>query len=226
MNWTRAYLRPSVAASACASVDLPTPGNVLDQQVAAREQAGERELQRLGLADDDAVELREHGGEPLHDGDVGLAKRSGRSWWRGCTGKSGGHCSCRRRLVTTDGHRLHSMSGGLCAGCRSRGSPGAFAHCHAKQSPVPTAFITHPSFLLHDMGPYHPECPDRLRAIGDRLIAAGLDGYLKHYEAPAATHEQLARVHGAGLPRGSRSGKPARGARIISIPTPRCARIR
>jgi len=25
------------------------------------------------------------------------------------------------------------------------------------------------------MGPYHPECPDRLHAIGDRLIAAGLD---------------------------------------------------
>jgi acetoin utilization deacetylase AcuC-like enzyme len=62
-------------------------------------------------------------------------------------------------------------------------------------SPVPTAYITHPSSLLHDMGPYHPECPDRLRAIGDRLLAAGLDGYLRHYEAPAATHEQLARVH-------------------------------
>ena len=26
VNWTRAYLSPSVAASACASVDLPTPG--------------------------------------------------------------------------------------------------------------------------------------------------------------------------------------------------------
>jgi len=60
---------------------------------------------------------------------------------------------------------------------------------------VPTAYITHPSFLLHDMGPYHPECPDRLSAIGDRLISAGLDPYLRHYSAPAATHEQLARVH-------------------------------
>jgi acetoin utilization deacetylase AcuC-like enzyme len=65
-------------------------------------------------------------------------------------------------------------------------------------SPVPTAYITHPSSLLHDMGPYHPECPDRLRAIGDRLIAAGLEGHLEHYEAPAATREQLARVHSAG----------------------------
>ncbi len=60
---------------------------------------------------------------------------------------------------------------------------------------VPTAYITHPSFLLHDMGPYHPECPDRLSAIGDRLISAGLDPYLRHYSAPAATDEQLGRVH-------------------------------
>ena len=52
---------------------------------------------------------------------------------------------------------------------------------------MPTAYITHPSFLLHDMGPYHPECPDRLHAIGDRLISTGLDSYLTHYSAPAAT---------------------------------------
>jgi acetoin utilization deacetylase AcuC-like enzyme len=45
------------------------------------------------------------------------------------------------------------------------------------------------------MGPYHPECPDRLHAIGDRLISAGLDPYLRHYSAQAATHEQIARVH-------------------------------
>ena len=62
--------------------------------------------------------------------------------------------------------------------------------------PVPTAYITHPSCRQHDMGPYHPECPERLAAIGDRLIAAGLDAYVQHYVAPAATREQLARVHG------------------------------
>jgi len=62
---------------------------------------------------------------------------------------------------------------------------------------VLTAYITHPSFMLHEMGPYHPECPERLAAIGDRLIAAGLDPYLHHYTAPAATREQVARVHSA-----------------------------
>ena len=62
---------------------------------------------------------------------------------------------------------------------------------------MPTAYITHPSCLKHDMGPYHPECPDRLTAIGDRMIAAGLDGHLVHHTSPAATREQLLRVHGA-----------------------------
>jgi len=45
------------------------------------------------------------------------------------------------------------------------------------------------------MGSYHPECPDRLYAIGDRLISAGLDGYLMHHTAAEATREQLERAH-------------------------------
>ncbi len=49
--------------------------------------------------------------------------------------------------------------------------------------------------MLHDMGSHHPECPERLSAISDRLIAAGLDMYLVYYEAPLATPEHLARVH-------------------------------
>jgi acetoin utilization deacetylase AcuC-like enzyme len=58
-----------------------------------------------------------------------------------------------------------------------------------------TAFIAHATCRLHDMGRYHPECPDRLDAVSDRLIASGLDKHVEHYEAPAATREQLARVH-------------------------------
>jgi acetoin utilization deacetylase AcuC-like enzyme len=45
------------------------------------------------------------------------------------------------------------------------------------------------------MGPYHPECPERLDALRDRMIASGLDPHIAHYEAPAATREQIARVH-------------------------------
>jgi len=57
-----------------------------------------------------------------------------------------------------------------------------------------TAFITHRDCWLHDMGSHHPECPERLSAISDRLIAAGLDMYLSFYDAPLATLEEIARV--------------------------------
>lgn len=58
-----------------------------------------------------------------------------------------------------------------------------------------TAYLTHPSSLKHDMGAGHPECPARIHAIEDQLIASGLMPFLYHYEAPAASKEQLARVH-------------------------------
>ena len=58
-----------------------------------------------------------------------------------------------------------------------------------------TAYISHPLCLKHDMGAHHPECPARLHAIEDQLIASGLFGYLQHHDAPEATREQLARVH-------------------------------
>ncbi len=45
------------------------------------------------------------------------------------------------------------------------------------------------------MGQYHPESPARLRAIEDQLIAQRLSDFLYKAEAPAATVQQLARVH-------------------------------
>ncbi len=47
------------------------------------------------------------------------------------------------------------------------------------------------------MGPYHPECPERLDAVQDRLIASGLDALIEHHAAPLVRREQLARVHAA-----------------------------
>jgi acetoin utilization deacetylase AcuC-like enzyme len=49
------------------------------------------------------------------------------------------------------------------------------------------------------MNPGHPECPQRLHAIGEALHVQGLHDFLQHHEAPAATHAEIARVHGAGL---------------------------
>lgn len=60
-----------------------------------------------------------------------------------------------------------------------------------------TAYISHPLCLKHDMGAHHPECPERIHAIEDQLIASGLYPYLQHCEAPAATREQLLGAHTA-----------------------------
>jgi acetoin utilization deacetylase AcuC-like enzyme len=76
--------------------------------------------------------------------------------------------------------------------------------------------------LLHDMGPYHPECPARLSAVGDRLIAAGLDPYLHHYTAPAATREQLARCHDDGYIDLIEEASPGSGLHFIDPDTALC----
>ena len=60
---------------------------------------------------------------------------------------------------------------------------------------VTTAFITHEDCLKHDMGAGHPERAERLTAIEDQLIASGVEQFLRRYDAPLATDEQLARVH-------------------------------
>ena len=57
------------------------------------------------------------------------------------------------------------------------------------------AFISHDDCRLHDAGPMHPDTPERLDAIANQLIMSGLDFVLRHYDAPKATREQLARVH-------------------------------
>ena len=59
------------------------------------------------------------------------------------------------------------------------------------------AWITHRECRLHEMGPGHPECPERLDAISDHLLAQGLMTLMIPYEAPAATVEQLERAHTA-----------------------------
>ena len=48
-----------------------------------------------------------------------------------------------------------------------------------------TAFYSHTDCRGHDMGAGHPECPDRLDAIEDHLIASGLGAALERREAPA-----------------------------------------
>jgi acetoin utilization deacetylase AcuC-like enzyme len=87
---------------------------------------------------------------------------------------------------------------------------------------VTTAYITHPSFLLHDMGPYHPECPDRLAAIGDRMLASGVGSHLTPFTAPAASDEQLARVHGQRYIEEIEAASPQQGLNYLDPDTALC----
>jgi len=58
-----------------------------------------------------------------------------------------------------------------------------------------TALITHPDCARHEMGSYHPECPERLAAIEDRMIASGLAVHLQRFDAPIVERHCLTRVH-------------------------------
>ncbi len=57
-----------------------------------------------------------------------------------------------------------------------------------------TLLISHPSFLEHDTGDFHPERPDRLRAVTAALADEQFSS-LTRLVAPEATIEQLTRVH-------------------------------
>jgi acetoin utilization deacetylase AcuC-like enzyme len=59
-----------------------------------------------------------------------------------------------------------------------------------------TGYFTHRDFHLHEMGAGHPECPERLDAINDRLISSGLANVLQRCDVPLASPTQLELAHG------------------------------
>src|SRR5437868_14014877 len=58
-----------------------------------------------------------------------------------------------------------------------------------------TALITHSFCARHEMGAFHPECPERLGAIQDQLRSSGVGDLLIPFEASPASDEQIERVH-------------------------------
>ncbi|WP_341938034.1 histone deacetylase family protein [Marinimicrobium sp. C2-29] len=79
--------------------------------------------------------------------------------------------------------------------------------------------ISHPSCLGHRMPDGHPECPERLEAIDNRLLASGLDGLLMHKEAPAVTRTQLLRVHDEAYLESLEAAAPAEGEGVVAFDT-------
>ena len=60
-----------------------------------------------------------------------------------------------------------------------------------------TGYYTHSDCLLHDMGGGHPECPQRLLSIQDRLISSGLEQVLQWPDCALATVADLSLAHDA-----------------------------
>ncbi|RYF14754.1 MAG: histone deacetylase family protein [Comamonadaceae bacterium] len=58
-----------------------------------------------------------------------------------------------------------------------------------------TGYFTHPDCRRHDMGRGHPECPGRLDAIEDRMLASRLLDVVERREAPLASPEMLELAH-------------------------------
>ncbi len=61
------------------------------------------------------------------------------------------------------------------------------------------------------MGSHHPECPARLAAIEDYLLATGILEHLVDVEAPPAAREQLLRVHDPAYVDAVEASVPERG---------------
>jgi acetoin utilization deacetylase AcuC-like enzyme len=58
-----------------------------------------------------------------------------------------------------------------------------------------TGYFTHPDCRRHDMGRGHPECPQRLDAIEDRMLASRLLDVVDRREAPLASTDLLELAH-------------------------------
>ena len=59
-----------------------------------------------------------------------------------------------------------------------------------------TGYFTHADCRKHEMGPGHPECPERLDAIEDRLLITGVSDALERREAPEAPLADIELAHG------------------------------
>src|SRR5438270_257310 len=81
-----------------------------------------------------------------------------------------------------------------------------------------TLLYTHPDCLEHDPGPYHPESPERLRAILEALEAPEF-ARLERRAAPEAAIEDLARVHPRAFVERLLAAVPENGHRAIDADT-------
>lgn len=82
-----------------------------------------------------------------------------------------------------------------------------------------TGYFTHSACSAHEMGSWHPECPQRLAAINDQLISTGLAAHLEHFDATPATRQSLQRVHSENYLEKLEFSVPQRGYRSLDPDT-------
>ena len=95
-----------------------------------------------------------------------------------------------------------------------------------------TGYFSHPDCRKHEMGEGHPECPERLDAIEDRLLITGVADALDRREAPEAPLADLELAHGRmhiaairGLTDGLRDEMAAGGPRHAQIDPDTCINV-
>ncbi|HLZ34487.1 MAG TPA: histone deacetylase [Nitrospira sp.] len=74
-----------------------------------------------------------------------------------------------------------------------------------------TGLVYHPAYLDHDMGPGHPESPDRLRAIMHQLEQGGIAARLTRIDPRRAEDEWITQIHTPAYVAALKRYAPARG---------------
>jgi acetoin utilization deacetylase AcuC-like enzyme len=69
------------------------------------------------------------------------------------------------------------------------------------------------------MGPYHPECPERLDAVQDRLISSGLDALIEHHLLREAPSSHFSRLHAAHYMYDNEEASPESGVHYLDPDT-------
>ena len=80
---------------------------------------------------------------------------------------------------------------------RANGAQARYFHQIKKNQDMgATGYFSHRDFWKHEMGAGHPECPERLSAIEDRLLVTGLDHALERREPGLAALADIELAHG------------------------------
>lgn len=82
-----------------------------------------------------------------------------------------------------------------------------------------TLYLTHPACRLHDMGDWHPECPQRLDAINDQMLSGGLADYVAAQTPGPASRAALVRAHDPAYVASILDGGPKEGTLTLDPDT-------